>query len=67
MASKVVYFVVDGRQEQAEFRSDDESEDVKDDSIMKKSSQFLGLYSSKRMMESSANDSDSNKTNEMDS
>ncbi|XP_070183681.1 high affinity cGMP-specific 3',5'-cyclic phosphodiesterase 9A-like [Littorina saxatilis] len=30
MASKVVYFVIDGREEQAEFRSDDESEDVRE-------------------------------------
>lgn len=30
MATKVVYFVIDGREEQAEFRSDDETEDVRE-------------------------------------
>ncbi|XP_025084324.1 high affinity cGMP-specific 3',5'-cyclic phosphodiesterase 9A-like isoform X1 [Pomacea canaliculata] len=30
MATKVVYFLIDGREEQAEFRSDDESEDVRE-------------------------------------
>ncbi|XP_076451771.1 high affinity cGMP-specific 3',5'-cyclic phosphodiesterase 9A-like isoform X2 [Babylonia areolata] len=30
MATKVVYFVIDGREEQAEFHSDDESEDVRE-------------------------------------
>jgi hypothetical protein len=29
METKVVYFVIDGREEQAEFRSDDEGEDVR--------------------------------------
>ena len=38
MASKVVYFVIDGREEQAEFRSDDDSEDVRGKEVL--SSQF---------------------------
>ena len=29
MAKKVIYFVIDGREEQAEFCSDDEVEDVR--------------------------------------
>lgn len=34
MASKVVYFVIDGREEQAEFRSDDDSEDVRGKEVL---------------------------------
>lgn len=29
MATKIIYFVVDGKNEQAEFRSDDFSDDLK--------------------------------------
>lgn len=29
MATKVVYFTIDGREEQAEFRSDDDPEDLR--------------------------------------
>lgn len=41
MATKVVYFLIDGREEQAEFRSDDESEDVRGKEMEAKSSQLF--------------------------